>query len=303
MPDATQPDAINAKLSHWDAMHQCFCGRWTAQRSPARSPEGVCYERSEGGVYVRTWRAEGYGEQRTYEWAGPSACEVCGYDLTRSPEANLAAIPPEEWAAGVIEGSGFDHEQLADFLPKGVEIRFSGCRLDNVQLGKSHSMLSTADSGRGQTCSHSRIVVGNDGQDWVARWKQAGAKGPGSPVQPVGLPGAVLDGRITDPADLPAEPMTESEMQEAQQGRERWKVRVSNARQYIAEDGWTRCACVEAWRAQAELDMNSVVDGAALAKRKAKGLSTKTLSIEHALPNRNCPLCGGIGALPPGREA
>lgn len=204
---------INEKLSHWSALQTCFCGRWTVQRAPQRSPEGYCYERDNPAdpqlsTKLRTWRVVGKG----HEWVGPSACEVCGYDLTQPPEANLKAIPAKEWEAGVIVGSNFAHEHrtdVADFLPAGARVTFSGCNLDNVVLGATHAMVAKRDDTRGVVCTHNRVHRQTDGYDWICRWSATETKAAASPVQPVDLATAIATGRNVDPEKLPTEEVSD----------------------------------------------------------------------------------------------
>lgn len=206
---------INTRLSFWSALTRCPCGRWTHQSSPGRSPEGICWERrgTEADAYihprsgrltvppmVRTWRATDADGKRTFEFIGPKCCDRCGWDLTKSPRDNIADMDPREWEQGVVVGTCLSHEgaEPADVLPADVAITFARCNLDNVVLHDAHKMGSTA-SGGGVSCSHNRVHVDKDGQDWICRWKDSGGKLAGSPVQLVDRDGAQRAGRNTDP--------------------------------------------------------------------------------------------------------
>jgi len=286
---------INEKLSNWDALHTCFCGRWQWQPSPARSPDGICYERNDASdtqlsTKVRTWRAiDEEGNPRTWEHIGPKACEVCGYDLTRTPRQNIKAITPEEWAAGVVVNTCLAHEGAAvDILPEGVAVQFDGCNLTNVALRAEHAMLPVgraldgkAVSLRAVACSHNRVAVQNDGRDWVCRWKASEGKAEGSPVQPIDYKASLLEGRNVDPAALPDKPLTSEELKAEQQAHERWQARVTMAREYVAKDGWVPCECIATRKADVEAKLRAVVSASAV------------------MPDKTCAICAGAGAIGP----
>lgn len=289
MADTT---TINRRLSHWSALTQCPCGRWTFQPSPGRSPDGVCWERYDDatGLYVRTWRAIGAGATRTYEFVGPERCDRCGWDLTKSPRDNIRAMDPREWQQGIVVGSNLGHEgaEPVDILPDGVAIEFDGCNLTNVVLRGEHTMLPVgraldgkAVSPRAVACSHNRVVVQNDGRDWVCTWKSSEGKAEGSPVQPTDYKAALLEGRNVDPAALPDRPLTSDELKAEQQAHERWAARVTMAREYVAKDGWTPCECIAARKAEVEAKLG------------------RALSASTPMPDRACAVCGGCGALSP----
>lgn len=269
---------INETLSYWDALHTCYCGRWRWQPSPARSKGGIAYERAgrkEQGEPPRVFAHR----------VDVSACEVCGYDLTSTPRDNLAAIPPEEWAKGEIVGSSFSHEcEVADFLPAGVDIAFARCVLDNVVLPGRASMAGKSKHWQGVVCSHDRIIRQNDGRDWVCRWKAAGEKAAGTPVQPCDYAAALLEGCNVDPEQIPSTPLTADDMKAEQVACDRWKARVENARSYVAEDGWMVCTCVVARKTTVEAKLG------------------KTVPERDVMPDRGCKLCGGCGATPPTAE-
>ena len=170
---------INLRLSNWDATRFCPCHTWQFQPSRGRSPEGICWERTDPatGLYIRTWRAEGAGKERTFEHVGPKQCVNCGWDLTISPQANIKSMDPREWQQGAVVNTCLAHTgDAADILPGDVEIEFGGCNLDNVVLGAGHTMLGSRKDHRGTTCSHNRIIRQNDGRDWVCRWKATAEK-------------------------------------------------------------------------------------------------------------------------------
>jgi hypothetical protein len=275
---------INEKLSFWDAWNTCFCGRWHWQPSPARSPEGICYQRDNAdapalSAVIRTWRDLGGGK---WEHVGPDACEVCGYDLTQTPEANLRAVPAEEWGKGEIVGSAFGRAgEPLEFVPDGVDIVFARCDLDNVALPARATMIGKSKHWQGVVCSHNRVALQTDGRDWICRWKASGDKAADSPVQPTDYATALIEGRNVDPTKLPAEPLSKAEADAEQQAYDRWVARVENARVYVAQDGWVACECIAARKA--------IVDTAL----------GKAVPADKIMPDRACKLCGGCGALPP----
>ena len=92
---------LNERLSGWDAMHSCFCGRWS--KSPKRDRD--TYERPGEGKWARIFA----------DLENVTACEVCGYDLTRTPLENLKALTAKDWSGSLIKGSCFyadDHIAL-----------------------------------------------------------------------------------------------------------------------------------------------------------------------------------------------
>lgn len=217
----------NEKLSHWSAWLTCYCGRWTVCTAPQRSPGGLCWERDDetrpgASTKLRTWRVIPDG----HEWVGPATCEACGYDLTRGPADNIRAITDDEWLAGTIVGSNLACEgtKPADFLPD-LPLVFERCNLDNVVLPKQAVMVPATEAGR--ACSHNRIVVQNDREDWVCKWADD------SPVQPADLKGALRDGRNTDPRALPTAAMTETDVRSAQDAR-REAAEIEEARAKVA---------------------------------------------------------------------
>lgn len=172
MPNAGQQ--INTRLSHWAATTHCPCGLWQFQRSSARSPEQVCWERydTETGLWVRTWYAIGAGAERTWEYVGPDACEVCGWDLTRDPLTNIKSMADEEWAGTIVGANlSIEGQELADILPDSVEIAFDSCTLDNVVLHGRHTMVSSSQSSRGSLCSHNRIHNDAEGMPALHNWQ------------------------------------------------------------------------------------------------------------------------------------
>jgi len=275
---------INHRLSHWDALHFCPCHTWQFQPSPGRSPDGVCWERTDPatGLYIRTWRAKGAGKGRTFEHIGPAQCVTCGWDLTLSPQANIKSMDPREWQQGTIVNTCLSHQgDAADILPGDVEIEFGGCNLDNVVLGAGHTMLGSRKDHRGTTCSHNRIICQNDGRDWLCRWKATAEKAADTPTTPLDLKASLLQGLNVDPALIPAEPPTAKQTEDEDRARQRWEARVANALVYVAEDGWTPCACIAERQAAVETRL---------------GRSVPTAKV---MPRRDCPICGGCGALPP----
>lgn len=269
-------ETTNERLSNW-VRGYCWCGRWHLQPSPQRSPEGVCYEREEGGLYVRTWTATGAGAARTYAWAGPEHCEACGYDLTATPAANLATLTAEDWA-GVIRNAQIGAEELTDCIPEGAEPTFVGCNLDNVVLPSGVTMAAvnpkgkraTPGVGNGVPCCHNRIIVQTDGRPWLCKWT-----GQQKPIQAVDHKQRILDGRSVDPQDLPADPLTPEEITALDDAIETQRLETKAAR----KAGWAECECLTA--------------------RKAEAAGKGVHAPHKVLGKADCELCHGRGHVDP----
>lgn len=187
---------LNERLSHWDALNGCFCGRW--QKSPK---VGHLYERSGindgGGKFSRIFASA----------EGISSCEVCGYDLTRDPLENLKALPAKAWSGALVKGSCFYSETVWQ-LPDGItDCEFVGCNLDNVDLPAHAKGITLTD------CTRKRIINQNDRTDWVCDWKTE------APIEPVDLKRRLREGENTDPAKLPVAKLTDEELKALEQKR------------------------------------------------------------------------------------
>jgi hypothetical protein len=105
---------------------------------------------------------------------GRWVCAGCGYDLQATPEENLAAITPAQWAeASPIVGAIFHREGGPHPAPWGAApVRLDSCNLDNHLLGGA-AMLPVAQSVRKAPCSRKRIRA-IAGEDWLCRWSDDG---------------------------------------------------------------------------------------------------------------------------------
>ena len=168
---------LNERLSGWDAMHSCFCGRWS--KSPKRDRD--TYERPGEGKWARIFA----------DLENVTACEVCGYDLTRTPLENLKALKPEDWT-GEIRGSCL-YTEGGFTVPDGADAKFVNCNLDNVSVPKSATIVGG---------SNKVLRVQNDLQLWICDPKTL------APMKPVDEKSRLLAGINTDPAKLPAEKLT-----------------------------------------------------------------------------------------------
>lgn len=185
---------LNERLSHWDAMHSCFCGRW--QKSPKK-----------GHLYERSGVNDG-GAKFSRIFAGDlKVCEVCGYDLTLEPMENLKALTAKDWSGALVKGSCF-YAESGWQLPEGIaDCEFVGCNLDNVALAMDAKGITLAD------CTRKRIIIQNDRAEWVCDWKTE------APIEPVDLKRRLRDGENVDPAKLPAVKLTAEELKAIEQKR------------------------------------------------------------------------------------
>lgn len=184
---------LNERLSGWDAMHSCFCGRWS--KSPKRDRD--TYERPGEGKWARIFA----------DLENVTACEVCGYDLTRTPLENLKALTAKDWSGSIIKGSCFFSESGWQ-LPEGiVDCEFQGCNLDNVRLPADTKGITLT------ACSHKCISIQNDRALWVCDWRT------GIPIEPVDLKRRILEGENTEPTKLPDAPLTDEEFEAIEQRR------------------------------------------------------------------------------------
>jgi hypothetical protein len=183
---------LNERLSHWDALNGCFCGRWQ------KSPKAVhLYERSGEPQFSRIFA----------DVEKVAACEVCGYDLTREPMENLKAMTAKDWSGALIKGSCFSSESGWQ-LPEGItDCEFTACNLDNVVLPVDAKGITLT------ACSRKRIITQNDRADWVCDWKT------GEPLEPVDLKRRIREGENTDPAKLPVAKLTDEELKALEQKR------------------------------------------------------------------------------------
>lgn len=187
---------LNERLSHWDALHSCFCGRW--QASPKT---GHLYERSG----VNDGKAKFSRIFASVEKV--TACEVCGYDLTREPLENLKALTAKDWSGALVKGSCFSSESGWQ-LPEGIaDCEFQGCNLDNVRLPADTKGITLTD------CTRKRIIIQNDRADWVCDWKTE------LPIEPLDLKRRIREGENIDPAKLPAAKLTDEELKAIEQKR------------------------------------------------------------------------------------
>jgi len=177
---------LNKRLSGWDAMHACFCGRWS--KSPKR--DRMTYERSGEGKWARVFADVEHVD----------ACEVCGYDLTQEPLDNLKALKAEDWT-GEIRGACL-YTEAGFSIPDGADCEFVGCNLDNAVVPKT----ATVTGG-----TNKRIMLQNDRAAWVCDWKT------GAPIEPLDKKRRLLEGENVDPAKLPAKPLTDEEIKAAEQ--------------------------------------------------------------------------------------
>ena len=180
---------FDERLSHWDALHSCFCGRW--QKSPKT---GHLYERSgvsDGGAKFSRVFAD--VEKVT-------ACEVCGYGLTRQPIENLRALTAKDWSGALVKGSCFYAEEGWQ-LPDGItDCEFAGCNLDNVALPADAKGITI----KGGTAKCLRVQ--NDLAPWECDPKTL------APIKPVDYKARLLYGRNVDPAELPAKKLTQGDV-------------------------------------------------------------------------------------------
>jgi hypothetical protein len=185
---------LNERLSHWDALNGCFCGRW--QKSPKK-----------GHLYERSGVSDG-GVKFSRIFAGDlKVCEVCGYDLTREPMENLKAMTAKDWSGALVKGSCF-YAESGWQLPGGiVDCEFQGCNLDNVSLPVDAKGIAFT------ACSRKRIITQNDRADWVCEWKTE------APIEPVDIKRRIREGENTDPAKLPVAKLTDEELKALEQKR------------------------------------------------------------------------------------
>jgi hypothetical protein len=184
---------LNERLSGWDAMHSCFCGRWS--KSPKRDRD--TYERPGEGKWARIFA----------DLENVTACEVCGYDLTRTPLENLKALTAKDWSGSLIKGSCF-YAEAGWQLPDGItDCEFADCNLDNVSLPADAKGITI--TGGTAKC----LRVQNDLALWECDPKT------GAPVKPVDYKARLLDGRNVDPAKLPAEKLTQEDMDAIEEKR------------------------------------------------------------------------------------
>ena len=200
---------LNERLSFWDALNACFCGRW--QASPKR---GVLYERQgDGGQFERIF----VGDLK--------ACEGCGYNLTRTPLENLQAIPAEEWT-GIVKGSCL-YSETPWQLPEGIKgCTFERCNMDNVRLPED------ARGVRIEGGCHLRIKVQNDQGDWVCDWATE------APIEPTDKATRLAEGRNVDPAKLPAEPLTDEQVQAEQDALAKQRE-LDELKRKLEDEGYT----------------------------------------------------------------
>lgn len=183
---------LNERLSHWDALHSCFCGRW--QASPKA---GHLYERSGEGKFSRIFA----------DVEKVTACEVCGYDLTREPLENLKALTAKDWSGAIIKGSCF-YAQAGWQLPEGItDCEFVACNLDNVSLPVDAKGITITGG------THKRIKEQTDRADWVCDWTTE------APIEPVDLKRRIREGENTDPSKLPVTKLTDEELYAIEQKR------------------------------------------------------------------------------------
>lgn len=197
---------LNKQLSHWDALHSCFCGRW--QKSPKA-----------GNLYERSGVNDG-GSKFSRIFAGDlKACEVCGYDLAREPIENLKALTAKDWSGSLIKGSCF-YAEAGWQLPDGItDCEFADCNLDNVSLPADAKGITI--TGGTAKC----LRVQNDLALWECDPKT------GAPVKPVDYKARLLDGRNVDPAKLPAEKLTQEDMDAIEEKRkDEWELAEAQAK-------------------------------------------------------------------------
>jgi hypothetical protein len=136
-----------------------------------------------------------------------TACEVCGYDLTRTPLENLKALTAKDWSGSLIKGSCF-YAEAGWQLPDGItDCEFADCNLDNVSLPADAKGITI--TGGTAKC----LRVQNDLALWECDPKT------GAPVKPVDYKARLLDGRNVDPAKLPAEKLTQEDMDAIEEKR------------------------------------------------------------------------------------
>lgn len=251
---------INERLSSWDAMHRCLCGRW----------EYACRR----GKWLWQRQVEG---KFAYQQADVPACEVCGWDLTHSPAENIEAMDAKEWG-GIIRNSCFYVEGAAvKLLPDGVDekgLLFRDCNLDNRTLPAG----VIVDGG-----CHRNLWEQNDGRDWVCDWKTD------VPLVPVNVKSDLLAGLNCDPALIPARKLTDEELRAQEEARSKARDLHEVGKRLLVDGGLVECECVAKARAAtaAALSSASVAVSAEVIERKA------------GRPDPLCKTCLGKGARHP----
>lgn len=170
---------LNERLSNWDAAHYCPCGRWEYAHRRGQA----IWQRPGDGKFSYLFAGE----------AGALTCDACGWDLSRSPAENIAALTPAEWA-GTIRNACFGvQEPPQTLLPAGLDlatVEFVDCNLDNRLLPAGVQIVGGC---------HRRVELQTDGADWVCDWAT------GNPLEPLDVKAYLMAGLSIDPKDLPPE--------------------------------------------------------------------------------------------------
>jgi len=126
---------------------------------------------------------------------GVTACETCGYDLTRTPMANLEAIPAKDWT-GIVKGSCL-YAEAGFTVPEGADCELLNCNADNVRVPVGVKITGGC---------HRLIKQQNDRGDWSCDWTSE------APVEPLDKMRRLIEGLNVDPAEIPAKRLTDEEV-------------------------------------------------------------------------------------------
>jgi len=261
---------LNERLSNWDAAHYCPCHRWEYAWRRGRF------------VWQRQIVAELLSESYLFaRQEGVAVCEVCAWDLTRSPEENIADLTAKDWQ-GLVKNSCFYVEGKAlPLLPKDIDpatVVFDGCNLDNRIVPEKVEIVGG---------SHRNIWAQNDRADWVCDWDTD------APLEPVDVKGRLMEGRSIDPADIPRDPLTDEEWEAQEEARRIAREQHAAGKELVEKTEHVECECVARSRVATVAALNE----------KYPYVNTDAKPQKWGKPDPACKVCLGKGARHPALTA
>jgi hypothetical protein len=212
---------------------------------------------------------------------GVAACEVCAWDLTRSPEENIADLTAKDWE-GVVKNSCFYVEGKAQpLLPKDIDstlVAFEGCNLDNRVVDPKVEIVGG---------SHRNIWAQNDRADWVCDWATD------APLEPVNLKSHIMHCLNTDPALIPREPLTDEDHAAQEEQRREAEALHAAGKELVEKTEHVECECVGKSRDSVVTALNE----------KYPYVNTDANPQKWGKPDPACKVCLGKGARHPALTA